>query len=135
MPLTLGLKDQFLVGPIIVIKKKDWMCKVWYRVTMAYLRAYQPFDMIIPGWNPGNAQNYERNVQEFHTWSINYYLFSKFMWIFWNFKMNILASLMILKVEKKILYQKGRDDISYLTHTKKSIRNDTELIRQQKWTK
>ena len=79
--------------------------------------------MIIPGWNPGNAQKYETNVQEFHTRSINYYLFSKFMWIFWNFKMNIFASLMILKVEKKNLYQTGRDDISYLTHTEKSIRN------------
>ena len=30
---------------------------------------------------------------------------------------------MILKVEKNFLYQTGRDDISYLTHTEKSIRN------------
>ena len=79
--------------------------------------------MVIPGWNPGNAQKYETNVHKFHTRSINYYLFSKFMWIFWNFKMNIFASLMILKVEKNFLYQTGRDDISYLTHTEKSIRN------------
>ena len=37
--------------------------------------------------------------------------------------MNIFASFMILKVEKNFLYQTGRDDISYLTHTEKSIRN------------
>ena len=79
--------------------------------------------MIIPGWNPGNAQKYETNVQEFHTQSINYHLFSKFIWIFWNFNMNICGSLTILKVQKNFLYQTGRDDMSYLTHTEKSIRN------------